>query len=74
MLKRDVEQGAEVFQRRRRRIPDFRDKGINIEREPRLPLAHWCEVGPPRPGGVDRKGELMVLFLELSPSLVQHRG
>jgi len=39
-----------------------------------LPLAHWCEVGRPRPGVVDRKRELMVLFLELSPPLVQDRG
>ena len=74
MLKRNVEQGAEVFQRRRRRIPDFGDKGINIDQELRLPLAHWCEVGRPRPGVVDRKRELMVLFLELSPPLVQDRG
>jgi hypothetical protein len=70
VLKHHVEQGAEVLQRRRRRIPDFGDKGINIEQEPRLPLAHWWEVGPPCPGGVDCKGELMVLVLELSPSLV----
>jgi hypothetical protein len=75
VIERDVEQGAEVFRRRRRRVPDFGDKGINIEEQPCLPLAHWCEVGgPPRPGGVDCKGELMVLVLELNPSLVQHRG
>jgi len=38
-------------------------------------IAHWCERGrPARPGGVDCKGELMVLVLELSPSLVQYRG
>ena len=75
VLNRDVEQGAEVFHRRRRRIPDFGDKGSDIEEQPRLPLAHWCERGrPARPGGVDCKGELMVLVLELSPSLVQYRG
>ena len=73
-IKRDVEQGAEVFQGRRRCIADFGGERVNIEREPRLPLAHWREVGPPRLGGFDCNGELMVLVLELSLSLVRHRG
>src|ERR1700749_3972856 len=33
VLERDVEQGAEVFRRRRWRVPDFGDKGINIEEQ-----------------------------------------
>jgi hypothetical protein len=74
MLKRDVEQSDKVFCRRRRRISDFGDEGINLKQKLGLSLAHWCQVGPPGPGCVDCRGEPIMLVLKLSPSLVQHRG
>ena len=40
VVERDVEQGQEVFSRRRRRIPDFGHEGVDLKQELRLPLAH----------------------------------
>jgi hypothetical protein len=40
VIERDVEQGEEVFYRRRRRIPDFGNERTYFEQEALLPLAH----------------------------------
>jgi len=70
VVERDVEQGQEIFSRRHRRIPDFSHEGVDLEQEPRLPLAHRFQVGPSGPGRVDFDGQLMVFVFELNPSFV----
>jgi hypothetical protein len=73
VLERDVEQGNQVFDRCRRRIPDFSDKGIDFEQNAMLAFAHLRNFGL-GPGCVDGGGELVIVVFELSPLLVQHRG
>jgi len=72
VLKRNVEQGGEVFYRPRWRIPDFGNERMYFEQEFSLAFAHGRQVSLPGPGFVDGKGELMVLVFELSPLLMQH--
>ena len=74
MFERDVEQGEEVLGRCRRRIPNFGHERVDLEEEPRLPLADWFQVSPPGAGCVDFNYELMVFVLELNPLFVQDRG
>jgi hypothetical protein len=72
VLKRNVEQGGEVFYCPRRRIPDCGNERMYFEQEFSLAFAHWRQVSLLGPGFVDGKGELMVLVFELSPLLMQH--
>jgi len=41
VLKRNVEQGGEVFYRPHRRIPDFGNERMYFEQEFSLAFAHW---------------------------------
>ena len=70
MLERYVEQGEEVFYRRRRRVPDFGNEGTYFEQQALLPLAQLSHVGLLGLGCVDGNGKLVIRVFELSPSLM----
>ena len=74
MLERNVEQGDEIFDRRRWRIPDFADEGSYFEQEILLPLAHLRNFGLVGQGSADSDLELVIGVFEFNPLLVQHGG
>src|SRR6266403_672805 len=74
VLERYVEQGEEVFNRRRRRVPDVGNEETYFEQQVLLPLAQLSHVGLLGLGCVDGNGKLVIRVFELSPSLMKRGG
>jgi hypothetical protein len=70
VLERYVEQGEEVFYRRRRRVPEFGNEGTYFEQQALLPLAQLSHVGLLSLGCVDGNAKLVIRVFELSPLLM----